>query len=39
MQDYGRFDIAEMYAVLAMVFLLAALANGLIARGLRIKGR
>jgi len=39
MQDYGRFNIAEMYAVLGLVFLLAALANGLIARGFRIKGR
>ncbi len=39
MQDYGRFDIAEMYAVLAMVFVLATLANGLIARLFRVKGR
>ncbi|HXM84846.1 MAG TPA: ABC transporter permease [Stellaceae bacterium] len=39
MQDYGRFDIAEMYAVLAVVFVLAALVNGVIARTLRMKGR
>jgi len=39
MQDYGRFDIAEMYAVLAVIFVLVTLANGVIARCLRMKGR
>jgi len=39
MQDYGRFDIAEMYAVLAVMFVLVTLANGAIARFLRMKGR
>lgn len=39
MQDYGRFDIAEMYAVLAVIFVLVTLVNGAIDRCLRVKGR
>jgi ABC-type nitrate/sulfonate/bicarbonate transport system permease component len=39
MQDYGQFRIADMYAVLVIVFALAALGNALIARFLRMKGR
>jgi NitT/TauT family transport system permease protein len=39
MQDYGQFRIADMYAVLVVVFALAAAGNALIARFLRMKGR